>query len=234
MQSIDQDKFKWLLITQLFSLKLLILIKKIAIWKYIFLVLLPLFLTWLTSWLLTLPLLWSYTVLMLLRIYQIFHHVKSLTSDLATLVQLCRHGPSRATLPQNITWCFHYSSFGKLSVAPSQKWNALFRQCFQSLGVTESILTPTGSHFANGPSGQAIDNAKIWQNVAVAISCSHKERTKVVMKVQRHSELEKSVDCLEVIPQFGQKTLTFESYMELKQYLQNVSLTSDVLIKLIS
>ncbi|XP_030041146.2 alsin [Manduca sexta] len=113
------------------------------------------------------------------------------------------------------------NSFGKLSVAPNQKWNALFRQCFQCLGVSEQVLTPTGNHFANGPSGPTIDNVKIWQNVAVAISCSHKERNKVLMKQSKNSDLEKSVDCLEVIPQFGQKSLTLESYAEVKQYLHN-------------
>ncbi|CAB3248214.1 unnamed protein product [Arctia plantaginis] len=112
------------------------------------------------------------------------------------------------------------TSFGKLSVAPNQKWNALFRQCFQCLGVSESILTPTGNHFANGPSGNVIDNIKIWQNVAVAISCSHKERNKMSMK-RKGSDFEKSVDLLEVIPEFGQKTLNLESYLEVKQYLYN-------------
>lgn len=122
----------------------------------------------------------------------------------------------------------YFSSFGKLSVAPNQKWNALIRQCFHCLGVSESILTPTGNHFTVGPLGQTIDNVKIWQNVAVAISCSHKERKKVLMKLNRQSDLEKSVDCLELIPQFGQKVLDLESYMELRQYLQNVSSTNNV------
>ncbi|XP_064292044.1 alsin isoform X1 [Plodia interpunctella] len=112
------------------------------------------------------------------------------------------------------------NSFGKLSVAPNQKWNALFRQCFQCLGVSETILTPTGNHFANGPSN-TIDNVKIWQNVAVAISCSHKDKHKTPMKKPKGSDIEKLVDCLEVIPHFGQKNLDLDSYMELKQYLQN-------------
>lgn len=112
------------------------------------------------------------------------------------------------------------NSFGKLSVAPNQKWNALFRQSFQCLGVSDSVLTPTGNHFANGPSGPTIDNTKIWQNVAVAISCSHKERKKIHVKRARSTQdIEKSVDSLEVIPQFGQKTLNLDSYSELKQYL---------------
>lgn len=115
-----------------------------------------------------------------------------------------------------------FSSFGKRSVKPDQKWNALFRQCFQCLGVSDSILTPSGNHLTNGTSASTIDNAKIWQNVAVAISCSHKERNKMSMR-KRGSDLEKSVDCLEVIPQFGQKTLTLESYAELQQYIYNVS-----------
>ncbi|XP_068620925.1 alsin [Battus philenor] len=113
------------------------------------------------------------------------------------------------------------NSFGKLSVAPNQKWNALFRQCFQCLGVSETVLTPTGNHFAAGPTGPAVDNVKIWQNVAVAISCSHKEKHKPIAKGALASDLEKSVDCLEVIPQFGQKMLNYNDYMELKQYLSN-------------
>lgn len=88
----------------------------------------------------------------------------------------------------------------------------------------ESILTPTSSHFANGPAGSSTDNMKIWQNVAVAISCSHKERNKINVKRARSTtDIEKSVDCLEVIPQFGQKSLNLDSYFEVKQYLHNVS-----------
>lgn len=116
-----------------------------------------------------------------------------------------------------------FSSFGKLSVAPNNKWNAIFRQCFQSMGVSETVLTPNGNHFANGTSN--IENVKIWQNVAVAISCSHKEKhTKLSVKKSNALELEKSVDCLEVIPKFGQKSLTLNDYTELKQYLYNVSI----------
>ncbi|RVE54671.1 hypothetical protein evm_000792 [Chilo suppressalis] len=113
------------------------------------------------------------------------------------------------------------NSFGTLSVAPHQKWNALFRQCFQCLGVSETVLTPTASHFANGPSGPTIDNSKIWQNVAVSISCSHKEKHNNSLKRRKSNDLEKSVDCLEVIPKFGQTTLSLSDYIELKQYLQN-------------
>ncbi|KAI5639649.1 vacuolar sorting protein 9 (VPS9) domain-containing protein [Phthorimaea operculella] len=116
------------------------------------------------------------------------------------------------------------NSFGKLSVAPNQKWNALFRQCFQCLGVSENILTPTGNHFANGPN-PTIDNAKIWQNVAVAISCSHKEKHRNISNSMKSSktssDLEKSEDCLEVIPQFGQKNLNLDDYTEMRLYLQN-------------
>ncbi|XP_072936402.1 alsin isoform X2 [Epargyreus clarus] len=113
------------------------------------------------------------------------------------------------------------NSFGKLSVTPNQKWNALFRQCYQCLGVSETILTPTGNHFANGPTGPTIDNVKIWQNVAVAISCSHKEKHHKLQKINHGSDLEKSMDSLEVIPQFGQKDLNLTDFKELKQYLHN-------------
>nr|XP_032529484.1 alsin [Danaus plexippus plexippus] len=109
-------------------------------------------------------------------------------------------------------------SFGKLSVAANQKWNALFRQCYQSMGVSEAILTPSGNHLANG-SSNVPDNVKIWQNVAVAISSSHKHSKPG--KKTSGSDVEKSVDCLEVIPVFGQKTLTLTDFTELKQYLYN-------------
>ncbi|KAL4715174.1 hypothetical protein ACJJTC_012221 [Scirpophaga incertulas] len=112
-------------------------------------------------------------------------------------------------------------SFGKLSVAPHQKWNALFRQCFQCLGVSETVLTPTGNHFATAPANTSIENAKIWQNVAVAISSSHKDKHRTPVKGSQSSSLETSVDCLEVIPKFGQGALTLDDYVELKQYLQN-------------
>ncbi|XP_041968889.1 alsin [Aricia agestis] len=111
------------------------------------------------------------------------------------------------------------NSFGKLSVAPNQKWNALFRQCLHSMGVSETVLTPTASHFTNGPNA-TIDNVKIWQNVAVAISCSYKDKQTKSFK-NNGSDLEKSVDCLEVIPKFGQKSLTLADFMEVKQYLHN-------------
>lgn len=120
-------------------------------------------------------------------------------------------------------FCLIYSSFGKLCVAPNQKWNALFRQCYQTLGISDTLLTPTGNHFNNIPNN-TIENKKIWQNVAVAISNSIKgKHVKKVDKAHRESELEKS-DWLEVIPQFGQTSLNIDTYNELKSYLQSVSI----------
>ncbi|XP_063529679.1 alsin [Cydia strobilella] len=112
------------------------------------------------------------------------------------------------------------NSFGKLCVAPNQKWNALFHQCFNCLGVSETLLTPTGNHFGNG-TANGIDNKKIWQNVAVAISCSHKEKHNRMSMKKPKQKVEKSVDCLEVIPQFGQKKLDLDDFKEVKQYLHN-------------
>ncbi|CAH2066088.1 unnamed protein product, partial [Iphiclides podalirius] len=98
------------------------------------------------------------------------------------------------------------SSFGKLSVAPGQKWNGLFRQCLQCLGAPEAP-----------PSSDPVDNAKLWQNLAVAISCSHKKGKPQSVG----ADLEKSEDRLEVIPRFGQRSLDCEDYAELRQYLNN-------------
>lgn len=117
------------------------------------------------------------------------------------------------------------NSFGKLCVAPNQKWNALFRQCFKCLGLAETLLTPTGNHFVT--TNNAIDNKKIWQNVAVSISSSFKgKRVRKIEKRSKDADLEKSSDCLEVIPQFGQTALTLESYSELRLYLQNACETT--------
>lgn len=59
--------------------------------------------------------------------------------------------------------------------------------------------------------------------MAVAISSSHKEKhNRLSVKKPKDPELDKS-DCLEVIPQFGQKKLDLDDFMEVKQYLQNVS-----------
>jgi hypothetical protein len=97
----------------------------------------------------------------------------------------------------------HCSSFGKLCVAANQKWKAIFRQCYQQLGVPE----PTG------PKGDKtnLDVQKVWENVAVVINNSQQERGVL------------SSDQLDTIPQFGRDRLDKESYQGLHSYLVKVS-----------
>jgi hypothetical protein len=96
----------------------------------------------------------------------------------------------------------HCSSFGKLCVAANQKWKAIFRQCYQQLGVPQ----PTG---AKG-SKTRVDLQKVWENVAVVINNSQRERGIP------------SSGQLDTIPQFGRDSLDKESYQELRLYLVKV------------
>jgi amyotrophic lateral sclerosis 2 protein len=94
------------------------------------------------------------------------------------------------------------SSFGKLCVAANQKWKAIFRQCYQQLGVPE----PTAAK-GNKPN---VELQKVWENVAVVINNSRQER-----KIP-------SSDHLDIIPQFGRDRLAKASYQELRSYLVKV------------
>ncbi|KAJ4433880.1 hypothetical protein ANN_16193, partial [Periplaneta americana] len=91
------------------------------------------------------------------------------------------------------------SSFGKLCVAANQKWKAIFRQCYQQLGIVEQ---------SGGKGGKTnVELHKVWENVAVLINNSQQERGIP------------AVDQLDTIPQFGRETLDQESYQELRSYL---------------
>ena len=97
----------------------------------------------------------------------------------------------------------HFSSFGKLCVTANQKWTAIFRQCYQQLGVPE----PTGTKGGK----TTVDVQKVWENVAVVINNSQQESGVL------------SSDQLDTIPQFGRDRLDKESYQGLCSYLVKVS-----------
>jgi hypothetical protein len=94
------------------------------------------------------------------------------------------------------------SSFGKLCVAANQKWKAIFRQCYQQLGVPE--LTGAKGSKPN------VELQKVWENVAVVINNSQQDRR---IPPSNH---------LDTIPQFGRDKLDKESFQELRSYLVKV------------
>ncbi|XP_020708134.2 alsin isoform X2 [Athalia rosae] len=110
-------------------------------------------------------------------------------------------------------------SFGKLCVPPDQKWKAIFRQCYQQLGVSE----PTAKN-NNTAASKIGETQRAWQNVAVVITNSHQDT--VQKKKDLASDLTSSgerhrnnVDHLERIPQFGLDNLTISTYGEVHDYL---------------
>lgn len=111
-------------------------------------------------------------------------------------------------------------SFGKICVPPDQKWKAIFRQCYQQLGVTE----PNTSRSANS-NDKTTDYQRLWQNVAIIVSKFHqKALQRDSRSPSKNSDNEKKrniSDLLSKIPQFGKEKLTFSTYGEVHEYLQN-------------
>lgn len=90
---------------------------------------------------------------------------------------------------------YYFSSFGKLCVSPNQKWKAIFRQCWASLGA--------------GPDGKMADTQRAWESIAVALISRGPN--------QRPHER------LQTIPQFGRDSLDVQSYKNICNYLNHVS-----------
>lgn len=100
-------------------------------------------------------------------------------------------------------------SFGQLCTPPSQKWKALFRHCYQVLGL---------SHQPDDGGAVSLETPRIWQNVAVYLaSASTLKRNK-----GDDNSLQNSLNNLDVIPPFGRDKITMESYIEIKTYLNRV------------
>ncbi|XP_034950994.1 alsin isoform X2 [Chelonus insularis] len=113
-------------------------------------------------------------------------------------------------------------SFGKLCVQPNQKWKALFRQCYQQLGISESNI----QHSNKSNPNKILESQKLWENVAIIInkSCQrtvHKENSPSKVPLPRGSANKTSNDLLNKILQFGQTQLSYSSFKEIHEYLIN-------------
>lgn len=102
-------------------------------------------------------------------------------------------------------------SFGKLCVNSNQKWKAIYRLCYQSLGVPE----PNSKNNNKVPETQ-----KIWQNVAVGISNS---RQGTLMKGDKKNKKQMQREQIDLIPQFCRDKVDHESFRDLKSYLLKVN-----------
>lgn len=101
-------------------------------------------------------------------------------------------------------------SFTSFCSPVHQKWKALFRYCYQILGVPD----------CNTKNNTKVpETQKIWQNVAVVISNSFHGTVKS-NKIDRG--IENSINNLDTIPHFGRDHIDKESYKELKQYIVKV------------
>lgn len=102
-------------------------------------------------------------------------------------------------------------------MAPDQKWKAIFKQCYQQLGVSES-LTKTSTH-----SERSVETQRVWQNVASIITKSHQrtlQRKKLTASTTSPKErCGETIDQLDKIPCFGRDKLTAQTYNELHKYL---------------
>ncbi|KAL0852518.1 hypothetical protein ABMA27_017037 [Loxostege sticticalis] len=104
------------------------------------------------------------------------------------------------------------TSFGKLCVPPDQKWRAIFRQCYQHLGISEPSVKGL---FGNND--RSLDSQRIWQNVAVILNKSH-QKTLNKRQGSPSKLIERDKDrlneSLNKIPNFGREKLTLDSYNE--------------------
>ncbi|XP_046991299.1 alsin [Schistocerca americana] len=103
------------------------------------------------------------------------------------------------------------NSFGKLCVPASEKWKAIFRYCYQQMGIPEY-----GTKSAQGKV-QLLDTHKIWENIAVSISSSRQH----MLQKSRTEKSKDTVtsDVLDTIPKVGKEKLDKGSYQELRKYL---------------
>ncbi|KAF5288576.1 hypothetical protein FQA39_LY15355 [Lamprigera yunnana] len=116
------------------------------------------------------------------------------------------NGILNLTKVPNVEFCIRPNSFGKLCTPATNKWKALFRQCYQMLGVTENSKI----------NNKLADTQKLWQNIAVLISNSHQGSIK---KKKTDRSLENCLNNLDTIPKFGRSSMDMVTYNEVKQYL---------------
>lgn len=103
-------------------------------------------------------------------------------------------------------------SFEKFCINGPQKWKAIFRMCYQLLGVPE----PNSKNNIKAP-----DTQKVWNNVAVIISNSRFETS-----LRNDKKHKKTIhqEQLDLIPQFCRERIDSKSFKELKQYLVKVGI----------
>ncbi|XP_053978355.1 alsin [Hylaeus volcanicus] len=109
-------------------------------------------------------------------------------------------------------------SFGKLCVSPDQKWKAIFKQCYQQLGVLEPDSKTTSS--AND---KTLETQRAWQNVASILTKSRQktsQRKNLLTNSFNNKEKDnEGTDELDKIPSYGKEKLTIDSYSEVHKYL---------------
>ncbi|CAL7949033.1 unnamed protein product [Xylocopa violacea] len=110
------------------------------------------------------------------------------------------------------------TSFGKLCVSADQKWKAIFRQCYQKLGVPEPGSKITGI------TDKFTETQRAWQNIASIITKSHQKalQRKKLLTTNTSTNKENSneiIDDLDKILCYGKDKLTIQSYSEIHKYL---------------
>lgn len=97
-------------------------------------------------------------------------------------------------------------SFGNFCISGNSKWKAIFRLCYQILGIPE--ITSKNNN-------KIPDTSRVWNNVAVFISSSRNKNDRKNRK-QIHQEQ------LDLIPQFCRENIDSKSFKELRLYLMKV------------
>ncbi|KAK9869444.1 hypothetical protein WA026_003199 [Henosepilachna vigintioctopunctata] len=95
-------------------------------------------------------------------------------------------------------------SFGQLCTQVDQKWKALFKYFYQTLGIPEA-----------NKNGLKLDAHRIWQNVAVVLS----NATNLTRDKSGDNKLPSSLTNLDIIPPFGRENLDVTTYHEVQLYL---------------
>ncbi|KAG8034358.1 hypothetical protein G9C98_007434 [Cotesia typhae] len=103
-------------------------------------------------------------------------------------------------------------SFGKLCVLPDQKWQAIFRQCYEQLGIAQSNVRNV-----NSSTDKSMEFQRLWQNVAVIINKSHEKDRSSLKNIEKRT----NNDLLNKIPQFGKDKITLKEFNEIHNYLIN-------------
>ncbi|XP_031843534.1 amyotrophic lateral sclerosis 2 [Nomia melanderi] len=108
-------------------------------------------------------------------------------------------------------------SFGKLCVSPDQKWKAIFKHCYQQLG----ILDPDSK--ATNVADKRLETQRAWQNIASIITkfrqkTLHRKCVSIHTPITNETNIE-ITDELDKIFNFDKEKLTDKSYNDIHKYL---------------